>query len=56
MTKGKALQVLAEPLSSGVTLDESLNLLSSAVVKTELNNHTRALDKLRALYKYKGIR
>lgn len=42
-----SLQVLVEPLS-GVTLGKSLNLLSSAVVKTELNDHTRAPEKLKS--------
>lgn len=47
---GKTLfQVLAKPLSSGVTLGKSLNPLSPAVVKTEVI--MRALGKLKALYK-----
>lgn len=49
MTNGKTLQIRDKPLSSSVTLCKSLNLLSSAVVKTELNNHRRAPDKLKAL-------
>lgn len=55
MTNGKTFQVLAKPLSSGVTLGKSLNLLSSAVVKTELNNPLRALGKLKPVYEPKRV-